>query len=84
MKASIKVQVNDWIKRLLEREYSSVDDLKENICQAFELKSSKLKLTYQDEDNDLVDIISTEDFKVAIDNAVKRNINLKIKVDIVN
>ena len=68
----------------MEREYSSVDDLKDYIKQAFELKSSskELKLSYLDEDNDQLDILSTDDLKVAVENAVKRGINLKIKVDL--
>lgn len=43
-----------------------------------------MKLSYLDEDNDQLDILSTDDFKVAVENATKRNINLKVKVDIVN
>lgn len=43
-----------------------------------------MKLSYLDEDNDQLDILSTDDFKVAVENAAKRNINLKVKVDIVN
>jgi len=68
MKASIKIQVNDRIKRLLEREYSNVDDLKENINQAFELNSSnkQMKLSYLDEDNEKIDILTTDDLKAAI------------------
>jgi len=68
MKASIKIQVNDRIKRLLEREYSNVDDLKENINQAFELNSSNklMKLSYLDEDNEKIDILTTDDLKAAI------------------
>ena len=82
MKASIKIQVNDRIKRLLEREYSNVDDLKENINQAFELKSSikQMKLSYLDEDNEKIDINDFDDLKAAIQNSQSRNINLKIQV----
>ena len=37
MEGSIKAQVGDRIKRLLEKKYSSVDDLKQTIAAAFEL-----------------------------------------------
>ena len=86
MKASIKIQVNDRIKRLLEREYSNVDDLKENINQAFELNSSNklMKLSYLDEDNEKIDILTTDDLKAAIQNAQARNINLKVQVNLDN
>jgi ferredoxin-NADP reductase len=65
----------------LEREYSSVGDLKDAIKQAFELKSSNIKLTYLDEDSEQLDIVSSEDLRAAIENSLKRNINLKIKAE---
>lgn len=64
---SIKAQVGDRIKRLLEKGYSSVDDLRSTIAQSFELgcDPATLGLCYKDEDEELF-IMDYDDLKAAV------------------
>ena len=67
MEGSIKAQVGDRIKRLLEKKYSSVDDLKQTIAAAFELSpNTQLGLTYKDEGEELT-ISDNSDFVAALE-----------------
>ena len=77
---SIKAQVGDRIKRLLEKGYSSVDDLRTTIVQSFELgcDPATLGLCYKDEDEELF-IMDFDDLKAAAWAAQARNTTLKIK-----
>ena len=82
MEASIKVQVDDRIKRLLEKEYSGVDDLKATISAAFDLdfEPSSLQLSYRDDEGEELFIMDDDDFKAAIWQAKAREATLKLRV----
>lgn len=84
MKASLKIQVNDRIKRLMEREYSSVDDLKSTIKTAFDLQVplTQVILSYKDEENEELYIMDEDDLKAAIWNANAKGTNLKISAKV--
>ena len=81
MEGSIKAQVGDRIKRLLEKQYSSVDDLKQTIRSAFELSpSSSLALHYHDEENEAMTIDDSNDLIAALQAARRGGFTLKLKV----
>jgi hypothetical protein len=84
MQASIKAQVGDRIKRLLEKAYSNVDELKATIATSFDLNivPDSMTISYKDEDEEELFIMDEDDFKAAIWNATARNTTLKIKVDV--
>lgn len=79
-KISIKAQVGDRIKRLLEKGYSSVDDLRSTIAQSFELGCDPvtLGLCYKDEEEELF-IMDFDDLKAAVQAASAKGTTLKIK-----
>ena len=52
MEGSIKVQSDSRIKRLVEKKYSGVDELKATITEAFELNVPIQSITYRDTDGD--------------------------------
>jgi phage terminase small subunit len=83
MKASIKVQVNDRLKRLLEKEYSSVEDLKSSIKQSFDISQpiEAMTLIYKDDEEELF-IMDENDLKAALWSAESKSTTLKINVRI--
>lgn len=82
MKASIKVQVNDRTKRLLEREYSSVDDLKATIKQSFEIQEpiQSIQLTYTDEKDELY-IMDINDLWAAFESSKGQTLKVTAKIE---
>ena len=82
MKASIKVQVNDRTKRLMEREYSSVDDLKATIKQSFEIQEpiQSIQLTYTDEKDELY-IMDINDLWAAFESSKGQTLKVTAKIE---
>ena len=72
-KLGLKIEFGDKIKRLLEREYSSLDELKEVIQSSFtNLRPASYVLKYLDNDNDWLYIFDDSDLEALKEYSVEK------------